>query len=278
MSTLIKRHIKLFLKDKTSVFFSLLSVMIIIILYLLFLSENILSNLPEFDEQAAFVFLWMFAGILAVTTATVSLGALGKYIEDKIGKKSEDFLITKITKQSLAYSYVYYAFIVGFIFTMLLFTFGYVYTLVKFNINLNLSASIVIIILSTFMHTLLFYLITSSLKTMSAFSGFSTIVGTIIGFLAGIYIPVGILPSYIQKVIILFPTTQSAVLLRNLLMSDVLESMEGIMPTKAYQEVNEMLGVNLHWNEQLLNNQFSLIYIIVFTLVLIILVLWRNRK
>lgn len=278
MSTLIKRHIKLFLKDKASVFFSLLSVMIIIILYLLFLSENILSNLPEFDEQAAFVFLWMFAGILAVTTATVSLGALGKYIEDKIGKKSEDFLITKITKQSLAYSYVYYAFIVGFIFTMLLFTFGYVYTLVKFNINLNLSASIVIIILSTFMHTLLFYLITSSLKTMSAFSGFSTIVGTIIGFLAGIYIPVGILPSYIQKVIILFPTTQSAVLLRNLLMSDVLESMEGIMPTKAYQEVNEMLGVNLHWNEQLLNNQFSLIYIIVFTLVLIILVLWRNRK
>lgn len=279
MTTLIKRHIKLFFKDKASVFFSLFSVFIIIALYLLFLSENITANLPEFDDRAAFVFLWMFAGIIAVTTATASLGALGKFIEDKVGKKSEDFLITKITKQSLAYSYVYYSFIIGFIFTALLFIFGYVYTIVKFNITFNLSASLItIIILSTLMHTLLFYLITSSLKTMSAFSGFSTIVGTLIGFLAGIYIPIGILPSYIQKMIIVFPTTQSTVLLRNLLMTDVLEPMKTIMPTEAYHEVNEMLGVTLYWNNQLLSSQFSWIYLVGFTLVLIVLVLWRNRK
>lgn len=279
MNTLIQRHIKLFLKDKASVFFSLFSVFIIITLYLLFLSENISSNLPEFDDQAAFVFLWMFAGIIAVTTATASLGALGKFIEDKVGKKSEDFLITKITKQSLAYSYVTYSFIIGFIFTALLFIFGYVYTIVKFNISFNLSASLItIIILSTLMHTLLFYLITSSLKTMSAFSGFSTIVGTLIGFLAGIYIPIGILPSYIQKMIILFPTTQSTVLLRNLLMTDVLEPMKTVMPTEAYHEVNDMLGVTLHWNDQLLSNQFSWMYLVGFTVVLVVLVLWRNRK
>src|SRR5690625_3041259 len=279
MNTLIQRHIKLFFKDKASVFFSLFSVFIIITLYLLFLSENISSNLPEFDDQAAFVFLWMFAGIIAVTTATASLGALGKYIEDKVGKKSEDFLITKITKQSLAYSYVYYSFIIGFIFTALLFIFGYVYTIVKFNITFNLSVSLItIIILSTLMHTLLFYLITSSLKTMSAFSGFSTIVRTLIGFLAGIYIPIGILPSYIQKLIILFPTTQSTVLLRNLLMTDVLEPMKTVMATESYHDVSQMLGVKLYWNDQLLTNQFSWIYLVVFTLILIGLVLWRNRK
>lgn len=49
------------------------------------------------------------------------------------------------------------------------------------------------------MHTLLFYLIIANLKTMSAFSGLSTIVGTLIGFLAGIYIPIGLLPPYLQK-------------------------------------------------------------------------------
>src|SRR5690625_6917041 len=79
------------------------------------------------------------------------------------------------------------------------------------------------------MHTLLFYLITSSLKTMSAFSGLSTIVGTLIGFLAGIYIPIGLLPSYLQKIITLFPTTQAIVLLKDLLMKDVLEPLQSIM-------------------------------------------------
>src|SRR5699024_10331825 len=86
MITLIHRHIKLFLKDKMSVFFSLLSVFIIIVLYVLFLSENLIANIPTFENQSAFTFLWMFAGIIAVTTATTPLGALGKYIEDQVSK------------------------------------------------------------------------------------------------------------------------------------------------------------------------------------------------
>src|SRR5690625_6570237 len=108
MSTLIKRHTILFLKDKTSVFFSLLSVFIIIALYLLFLSENISSNVPEFDDRSSFVFLWMFAGIIAVTTATAALGALGKFIEDKVSKIKNDILITKRTQQTVCYYYIIY--------------------------------------------------------------------------------------------------------------------------------------------------------------------------
>lgn len=279
MITLVKRHAKLFLKDKASVFFSLFSVLIIITLYILFLSENISSNLPAFDESSAFVFLWMFAGITAVTTATAALGALGKYMEDNVDKKSEDFLMTKITKQSLAYSYVYYALIIGLIFTILLVGFGYVYTYFNYEYVLPVSGTLFsIIILSTLMHTLFFYLVTSYLKTMSAFSGFSTIVGTLIGFLAGIYIPIGILPSYIQKVIVLFPTTQSTVLLRDLFMAEVLEPIKDAMPSDAYAEVVELLGVKLYWNGDMLSNTFSWLYLIGITLILMVLVFIRNRR
>lgn len=279
MITLMKRHAKLFFKDKASVFFSLLSVFIIIALYLLFLSENISENLPAFDDRTAFIFLWMFAGIIAVTTATASLGALGKFLEDKVGKKSEDFLITQLTKGKLAYSYVYYAFFIGLIFTILLFVFGYVYTSTALDITLQLSFSLMaIIIISTLMHTLLFYLITSSLRTMSAFSGFSTIVGTLIGFLAGIYIPIGILPAYLQKIIILFPTTQSTVLLRELLMTDVLEPMKAMLPTNDYHEIIETLGVKLQWNDFLLSTTFSWTYLIGLTVLLLLLVVVRNKR
>jgi len=58
----------------------------------------------------------------------------------------------------------------------------------------------------------------------------------------------------------------------------VLEPMKKVMPTEAYDEINEMLGVKLHWNDQLLSSQFSWTYLVGFTVVLIGLVLWRNWK
>lgn len=279
MLTLINRHTKLFFKDKLSVFFSLMSVFIIILLYVLFLSENITSNLPAFKDKEVFVFLWMFAGIIAVTTATATLGAYGKFIEDKVSKKSEDLLITIMTSRQLAYSYIIYAVIVGIIFTILLLLFGYIYTLINFQTTIHISVSFVtVIFLSIFMHTLLFYVITANLKTMSAFSGLSTIVGTLIGFLAGIYIPIGLLPSYLQKVITLFPTTQSTLLLKDLLMKDVLEPMQHAMSNADYHELVYMLGIELQWNGHVLTNTFSWSYLVGATIILSGVILIKHRK
>src|SRR5690625_7209419 len=98
MNTLINRHIKLFLKDKARVFFSLFSVFIIIILYLLFLSENITSNLPEFDDRSAFVFLWLFVGIIVVSTSTASLVALGNFIDYNVVTRRVSFLLKSMSK------------------------------------------------------------------------------------------------------------------------------------------------------------------------------------
>lgn len=279
MIALIKRHIQLFLKDKASVFFSLLSVFIIVGLYTLFLSENVSANLPEFEEREAFTFLWMYAGILAVTTATAPLGALGKFVEDQVSKKSEDLLITEISRSTLAYSYIYYSFIIGFIFTSFLFIAGFIYTWISFDLILPLSLSLVgILLISTLMHTLIFYLIVAKLKTMSAFSGFSTLVGTLIGFLAGIYVPIGVLPSYLQKIIILFPTTQVTVLLRDVLMEDVLVPIQTLLPKSAYLEIVRTLGVQLKWNDSILSNSFSWAYLLIITFVLFVIVLIKNRE
>lgn len=279
MIILINRHIKLFFKDKTSVFFALFSVFIIIALYILFLSDTILASVPEFKDQEAFVFLWMFAGIIAVTTATGSLGAFSKYIEDKVGKKNEDFLVAKISPRQLSYSYIFYSAIIALILTALLIVFGYVYGLTKLNITLHITISVVaIVFLSTLMHTLFFYLISSTLSTTSAFSGFSTIVGTLIGFLAGIYIPIGLLPSYLQKIITLFPTTQAIVLLKNILMKDILATMQSMMGHETYHELLSMLGINLYWNNHALSQSFSWIYLIVLTMILFSFILFKMKK
>lgn len=278
MLTLIHRHIALFLKDRLSVFFSLFSVFIIIALYVLFLSKNITNNLPSFPDKASFTFMWMFAGIIAVTTATTTLGAFGKYIEDKVSKKAEDILITNITQRQLAYSYIIYAIIIGIVFTILLLTFGYIYTWIIFQSPIHISAMLIAVtFLSIVMHTLLFYLIVSSIKTMSAFSGLSTIVGTMIGFLAGIYIPIGLLPTYLQKIITLFPTTQATALLKQLLMKDLLIPLEQVMPSTDYHELTTMLGITMQWNEAELSTIFSWWYLIIMTVVLLGIIIWNNR-
>lgn len=278
MIPLFVRHTKLFFKDKASLFFSVLSVLIIILLYILFLAENISSNLSNFQDRDLFTFLWMFAGVLAVTTATTPLGALGKSIEDRVSQREEDFLIAPIKRSTLIYSYIGYAFFIGCLLTFLLFIFGYTYVYFKYNVTLVLSFSMVVVLLfSLFMHTLLFHLIVSRLPTMAAFSGFSTILGTLIGFLAGIYVPIGLLPTYIQKVIIVFPTTQAAVLLRNFFLDDILVSFKKALTKEAYQEIVKTLGVEIYWNEGLLSSSYSWTYLLGLTGFLLVFILISNR-
>lgn len=279
MFPLFVRHTKLFLKDKASVFFSILSVLIIVLLYILFLAENISSNLADFAERDVFTFLWMFAGILAVTTATTPLGALGRSIEDKVSKRDEDLLMAPIKRKTLSYSYIVYSFFIGCLLTVILFIFGYSYVYFKYAVVLEIPFSIIgVLLLSLLMHTLLFYLIVSRLQTMASFSGFSTTLGTLIGFLAGIYVPIGLLPTYIQKMIIIFPTTQAAVLLRNFFLDDILVTFKNVLPKETYQEIVKTLGVEIYWNGEFLSSNYSWIYLLGLTVFLLLIIFIFNRS
>jgi len=85
--------------------------------------------------------------------------------------------------------------------------------------------------------------IVSFLKSHGAFSTVSTILGTLVGFLMGIYLPIGVLPEAVQTVIKLFPPSHSAMLLRQTIMESATQSsFEGI-PAVYLEEFREMMGV-----------------------------------
>ena len=64
---------------------------------------------------------------------------------------------------------------------------------------------------------------------MNVFSILSTVVGTIIGFLAGIFVPIGTLPTIAQTAIKLFPLSYGAVLTRQIFMEEPLRRVfEGV--------------------------------------------------
>ena len=78
---LVRRNILNYLRDKASVFFSFLSVIIIILMYILFLGKMQIDNLEGAFEGVEgvgwLVSSWIMAGFLTVSIITVPLGALG---------------------------------------------------------------------------------------------------------------------------------------------------------------------------------------------------------
>ena len=83
MRYLIKRNLLIFFRQKSSVFFSLLGVFIIIGLYALFLGDLMVKGMTGLKGSRFLMDSWIIAGILAVTPVTTSLGAMATMVEDK---------------------------------------------------------------------------------------------------------------------------------------------------------------------------------------------------
>ena len=92
LGSIVKRCLKMFLKDGMSVFFSLLAPLIVFLLYVLFLADiqvdTVTSAFPEGFEASktlvkSFVDNWMVSGVLGVACITVSLSANSIMVQDK---------------------------------------------------------------------------------------------------------------------------------------------------------------------------------------------------
>jgi multidrug/hemolysin transport system permease protein len=107
------RNIKLYFRDKATVFFSLLSVFIIIGLYVLFLGNAWTSEFPN-QEYAKFIMnSWIMAGLISVTGFTTAIGAFEIMIQDRELKIEKDFLSAPVKRSSLAAGYLLSVYIIA---------------------------------------------------------------------------------------------------------------------------------------------------------------------
>jgi len=136
-----------------------------------------------------------------------------------------------------------------------------------------------IILLSALMSAALMGFIVSNLKTNSAFSSVSLVIGTIIGFLNGLYVPIGSLPDAVQTVVKCLPFGHIASLLRQAIVTDAIDvSFEG-MPQSVVDEYISGFGVVMSWGDKKIDIHTSLIFIISVMLIsLILFFVNHNRK
>ena len=217
MFTFAMRNLKLFFRDRPAVFFSLLAVFIIIGLYVLFLGETVMGGLEGIPGARFMMDSWIMAGLMAVTTVTTTMGAVGVVVDDKAKGIAKDFLTSPLKRTTLVGGYLISTLVVGVIMSLVAFVMAELYIVGSGGDFLpwaNLLKVLGLLVLSTMASGAMMFFLVSFFKTQNSFGVASTVLGTLIGFLMGIYVPIGVLPGAVQTVIKIFPISHAAALFR----------------------------------------------------------------
>ena len=264
------RNLKIFFRDKASVFFSLLAVFIIIGMYALFLGDVWVGSMRDMKGTRFLMDSWIMAGLLSVTSVTTTMGAFGIMVEDKSKKILKDFISSPIKRSKLVGGYALGAFATGVLMSLVTLVLAELYILTSGGEIVSMISLLKIfgmIIISTFMNTAIIFLVVSFFTSSNAFATASTIIGTLIGFLTGIYLPIGQLPEAVQWVVKLFPVSHSAALFRQIMMAEPMAATFAGAPDSALNQFQQMMGVTLMIGDKPVNTITSL-GIIFFTAIL----------
>ncbi|MDO4543514.1 MAG: ABC transporter permease [Clostridia bacterium] len=259
------RNLKVFFKDKASVFFSLLAVFIIIALYALFLGDVWVSDFEEIPNARYLMDSWIIAGLLAVTSVTTTMGAFGSMLDDKRRKIIKDFVASPISNTSITAGYIVSSIIIGIIMSIVTLILGELYILANGGTLLSAGAlvkTLLLIVLATVSNSTIILFLVSLFASPHAFATASTIIGTLIGFLTGIYLPIGTLPNAVQWIVKCFPPSHAAVLFRQVMMADAMETAFSGVPAAYVNEIHELLGIKFNYGGSTLSPMGSIAILI----------------
>jgi len=233
LKTMVLRNIKMYYRHRSNVFFSMLAVLILLALHFIVFRDlftdnwvEILKQIPGLDiERADLAWLTdslMFAAVLPIGAVTISLTTLGQMISDREKGVFADFMTSPLGRNRLLASYLLSSFFVSAC-ILLGFLLGFqIYFMLMYGISFSLSQAthIILVILGSLVFANIFMLLLISFfKSQQSLSAVGTIVGTLIGFLSGAYIMVGMFGDTVRNIFGLLPFLQLTVLSRQTFLS-----------------------------------------------------------
>ena len=251
MLNLAIRNLKIFFRQKSAVFFSLLGVFIVMGLYLLFLGDAYVGN-STLPGMKSLMDHWLIAGIVSITSITTTMGAFEIMVIDRANHRDKDFFAAPMSRRTIVGGYILCAFLVGLIMTLLSFVIGELYILsqrghvLQFTVILQMLG---VILLATMMSSSFVFFLVSFFSSISAFSTASTVLGTMVGFLTGIYVPIGNMPDSVQWLIKTFPVAHSGALMRQIMMKEAAVFTFAGVPLEYRAGFEEFIGVYFLYGE-----------------------------
>ena len=273
---LVRRDCKLFFKDKGMFFSSLITPLILLVLYSTFLADiyhdsfssalpaAMLSVLPD-DLIDGTVGSQLFSSLLAVSCVTVAFCSNLLMIKDKTSGARHDLAISPVRPATMAMGYY-----IASLSSTLIITFsaaavclGYLACVGWYLTVCDVLALLLDVFLLTMFGTALSSCINFWLTTDGQASAVGTIVSAGYGFICGAYMPISNFGSGLQKVLSFLPGTYGTSLLRNHTLRGTFAEMESLgFPKQVVEAIRDSVDCNLYFfDHQVSNGQMYLILV-----------------
>ncbi len=254
---LTKRHIKVFFKDKGLFFSSLITPIILLVLYSTFLAkvykDSFIQGLGgfEIDEKLidGTVAAQLFSSLLAVSCVTVAFCSNIIMIQDKNDGIRSDFIVSPVRKSTMGLSYfaasLLSTLIVSFTATIACF----IYISIK-NCWYMSFADVMLIMVDVVLLTTFGTALSSIVNVFLTTNGQAQAVGTIVsagyGFLCGAYMPIKSFGDGLRNALMFLPGTYGTSLIRNHSLNGVFAEMESVgFPPEAMNGIKESIDCRL---------------------------------
>lgn len=235
---LTKRNLLVYFKDIQSIFFSMLTPLILLMLYLLFLKDTFTAPIESSAEMIKdyltaqdiemFANGLLLSGILGAAMITVPYNALITIVRDRENKVDYDICATPVRREQIILAYFTASAISAFVMSALILSGGLLVLKTMGELYLKITDVMKlygVTLLGSVSATALLMVIVLFIKTSSASGAFSGILSAATGFLIGAYIPLSQFSKTVQYVCNLLPGTGITTLYRNFLLSPVLNHM-----------------------------------------------------
>ena len=291
--SLINRNIKMFFKDKGLLFTSLITPMILLVLYATFLGNvyedsfrqilnAIAPNLKVSDSLInGCVGGQLFSSLLAVCTVTVTFCSNMLMVQDKVNGSINDLTITPVKGSQLAIGYYASTFITTLIICLIATVASLIY-IWTIGWYLNFT-DILLILLDVFIlvmfGTALSSIINYFLSSQGQISAVGSIVSSCYGFICGAYMPISQFSKGLQNIVAFLPGTYGTSLLRNHSLRGVFTEMKSLgIPNQAIDEIKNSIDCNIYFFEDKVQINTMYLYLVGFTVLLVVIYVLMNLK
>lgn len=286
MSYLTLRNIKLYFKDKMTFLVSLITPLILLVLFIAFLKstyeDSILSIIQGFDLDQSLIDAltggWLFSSVLATSCITVAFCS-GMMVIDKINRANIDFMVSPVKKSTLQLSYVLANLFSTFIITFVLLIVGLIYlACVGFYITfVDILLIVFGIIITSLFGTILANIIWTFTHSQGVVSGVCTLVSALYGFICGAYMPISTMGQGMQYFVSLLPGTYATVLFRQGFLNSVLNRMRETLPQGMINGIASGFDVKMSFFGHDVSTLALILVISISTIVLLGVFLFINK-
>lgn len=227
MITLISRNTKCYFKNKFTFFTSLITPLILFVLFATFLKNIYIESFENIAAEFEITIgkralngvtgAWLMSSILSVSSVTVAFCSNIIMVEDKMNASINDINVSPIKRTTVAVSYFISNFFVTFIVIVTIMLIGHIYlACVGWYIPVSDFFMILVdCICGILFGTLLAGIVESFISSQGGISAVSTLVSSMYGFICGAYMPFSQFSEGLRNFLGLLPGTYGVGIMRN---------------------------------------------------------------